>query len=285
MGSLGAWLSKGYRDNPVFVVGAGRSGTSILLQALGQHSRILSSDQESPFISFLGASIQPLEFGPFEFRDTRQYYKESLNVPMDYLYGELRRLCLEVAMGPDFGIGSKLGLRSARKALRARRWCAKTYPNALQTAGLIRLFPNVRILHIFRNGIDVVNSRSRFRGMKSYEFSEHCEIWARHVDKYSHMFELPQALPVRHEDVSAAPDDVFRRILEFVGLQHEDGPATFAKSTLIHSLDQRTRAGVDVRKALTERRPAHESWTDDQKGTFVQICGSGMKKLGYEIPF
>jgi hypothetical protein len=42
---------------------------------------------------------------------------------------------------------------------------------------------------------------------------------------------------------------------------------------------------VDVSKVLAERRPPYETWSDEQKRTFKEICGDGMRELGYEIPF
>jgi hypothetical protein len=268
--------------NPVFVVGAGRSGTSALMQALGSHSAVLSMGVESPFIPYLGFLAHP-----FAFRGNRRYHLESLQIPLDYAFEHFRRLCLECAMGVDYGLRGMA--RDPRVLLglltRYRHWCAKTFPNSLEAESLAVLFPNVKFLYIFRSGIEVVNSRSKFGGMRGLPFHAQCEVWARHVEKYDYLPTMAQALSVRHEQLVERPEAVLGSVLRHISLPEEDGPARFVRTTLVHSLDQRTQTNVDALKTLRERSRAHENWSREERQTFVRICGAGMAKLGYEIPF
>jgi hypothetical protein len=280
LNSIGRFLTKNWFHNPILVVGAGRSGTSIMLQALGEHSLILSADRESPFLPYVGYLAHP-----FEFRDNRDYHRDSLNMPVEEAYGQLRKLCFEAVFGADYGLQGRLKDVGRREALRKRYWCAKTFPNAVEAKGLTRLYPNIKFIYMFRNGYDVVNSRSRFRGMSSASFEEHCRVWAAHTEKYAYLCEMEEAVPVRQEDVAADPDGVFQRVQAFIGLPFEDGPSKFAKSTLIHSLDRKTEQQVNVSQVFEERRPIYESWTPEQRTTFKTLCGAGMDELGYEIPF
>jgi hypothetical protein len=50
-------------------------------------------------------------------------------------------------------------------------------------------------------------------------------------------------------------------------------------------LDETTQSGIDVKRAFSERRPAHEEWSADEKEMFKAVCGEGMQTLGYEVPF
>jgi hypothetical protein len=279
----GRIFSRSKINNPVFVIGTGRSGTSILLQALGEHSQILSADRESPFIPYVGYLLHP-----FEFRENRQYHIESLKLPIPYLYDQFRRLCFESVMGEHYGLRSMANKSFAGLFLglfQEQYWCAKTYPNRQECEGLIRLFPGTRILYIFRNGYEVVHSRSRFRGMSKLSFEENCQTWADHAEKYKYLNHIEQAMPVRHEEIVFQPENTFRRILAFIGVNYENGPFEFSQSTLIHSQGKRTQTEVDVSQALKERRPAYEEWTEEQRIVFKQICSAGMHELGYEIPF
>lgn len=279
---VGKIFSRTIINNPILVVGTGRSGTSILLQALGEHTQILSADRESPFIPYVGYLLHP-----FEFRENRQYHIESVNLPIPYLYDQFRRLCFESVMGKHYGLRSmtkKSGMM-VRGLVQKQYWCAKTYPNRQESEGLRILFPDLRILYIFRNGYEVVQSRSRFRGMSKLSFEENCTTWADHVLKYKYLKEFDQAMPVRHEEIVFEPENTFKRILTFVGVDYENGPYEFSQSTLIHSQGKRTQTEVNVSQALKERRPAYEEWTDEQRMTFKRICSAGMHELGYEIPF
>ena len=88
-------------NRPIFIVGASRSGTIVLLKAMGRHTQILSTPSEDPFITDIGGMVHSLEFCD---EVERQYYRETLRISQDYLYGRLRRLALESALGPHFGL-------------------------------------------------------------------------------------------------------------------------------------------------------------------------------------
>jgi hypothetical protein len=277
--TIGRLITASCFYQPIFVVGTGRSGTSIMLQALGEHSRILSADRESPFLPYLGYLLNP-----FEFRENRDYHRAELNMELEQAYEQFRRLSFEAVFGPNYGLQRRVKDVGFRAAAGKHAWCAKTYPNRMEAEGLLRLFPNGKFVYMHRSGYDVVNSRSRFRGMSAGSFEENCRLWAEHAAKYHYLCELEQALPVRQEDVVRKPDDVFRRVQDFIGVPYEEGPARFAKTTLIHPLDERTMT-ADVSDVFEKRLPVYEAWTEDERATFKAYCTEPMTKLGYEIPF
>jgi hypothetical protein len=280
--TIGKLLVSSFLENPILVVGTGRSGTSVLLQAIGEHSRIISALGESPFIPYVGALIHP-----FEFRHNREYHLESLATSKDYIYEQFRRLCFESAMGRYYGLKRFLSNPGflLKKKWTAKYWCAKTFPNEVEAQGLARLYPNIKILYIFRNGCDVVYSRMKFRGMSRIEFEEQCAFWAKSVEKYAYLGCMEQAVSVRQEDLASKPDEVFASVQTFIGVDYEAGPTRFAQTSLIHSLGDRTQTAVDVQNVLVNRPKGYTTWTSEQKKTFIDLCSEGMKKLGYEIPF
>jgi hypothetical protein len=282
MASLGRALTRRILDRPVFVVGAARSGTSVMLQGLGCHTAILSADVESPFLPYLGFLVHP-----FALRENRRYHQESLQIPLDYAFAMFRRLSFESVFGRDYGVRRMVRRpeRLMHLATRWRRWCAKTFPNAVEAQSLAALFPQGKFVYIFRNGVDVVHSRSNFRGMRAIPFDEQCRVWARHVEKFDYLLEMPQAIAVRHEALVENPETVFREVLRHIGEPEQAGPAAFARGTLVHSLGQRTQVGVDALQALRDRPKAHETWGRDEREACARICGPSMARLGYDVPF
>ncbi len=96
---IGKLLAKNYLKTPIFVVGAGRSGTDAILQALGEHPLILSIAGEYPFIPYFGSLV-----APFEFHSARKYFKKNIRMPNDELYNEFQRLCFESTIGKNYGL-------------------------------------------------------------------------------------------------------------------------------------------------------------------------------------
>jgi hypothetical protein len=280
--SIGKVLVRNSFYNPIFVIGTGRSGTSVLTQALGKHAGVYSSEDESPLIPYIGY----LPF-PFEFKDNSRYHRESLNVQLEYLYEQFRRICYESAMGENYGIRMQMDnlTRFNIKFLAKERWCAKTFPNQQEHAGLRKLYPNARFIYIVRNGCDVINSRMKFRGFRHLEFRDHCEVWAKAQQKYHYLLNAEQSIMVRHEDLLNQPEEIFQKLHSFIGIAHDPSPAEFVKSTMIHPLDERTKTNVDVSKAFSQRPPAYGNWSDEQKITFKLICGNAMEALGYSLQF
>lgn len=61
---IGKLLSSAIIGSPIFVVGGSRSGTSVLVQALGKHKLIYSFKGEAPFITDIGGMVHNLEYAP-----------------------------------------------------------------------------------------------------------------------------------------------------------------------------------------------------------------------------
>ncbi len=279
---IGALLTRNFILNPLFVVGIGRSGTSVLLRALGLHPLVFSSKGEAPLIRRFGALVEPLEFS-----DERDYYCESMNVSKEYLYDYLRRLCFEYVVGPHYGldrITEELKRRDL-SVLRKRRWCAKTFPTIEEYRGLTRLYPGIKLVYIVRNGLEVVHSRTRFHGFRDRDFESHCQTWVDSVDVFSYLANEDCAIQVRHEQLVTDPERLLRQVFDFADIGYHQAPVDFVRTTIMIPLDEPTQSSVDVRGVFDARKPPYENWAPEQRATFRRIAGAAMDSLGYEVPF
>ena len=278
-----------YYHRPIFVVGTGRSGTTVLLEALGAHPNLLAAWGEAPLVRDFGRLAQA-----FTADDTDGAYLRATNCLSDRRYlATLRQLAFETTFGQDGGLYRRCRATAERlvkyrkSPLRLRlisHWCAKTFPDEQSFQGLLVMYPQTRFLWIVRNGLEVVHSRTRFKGFESIQFAKQCRTWANSIDTYSWVARTDRALELRHEDLVSDADAFFNRVHEFLGLRPHPGPARFAKSTLIHPLDRKTEAQIDVKEALGQREAGWRRWSDEEKKTFLEICGGAMRTLGYRIP-
>ena len=281
--AIGRLLSARFIDHPILIVGTGRSGTSVLLQAIGEHPFVYALPGEAPFLTSIGRSAQL-----FEGTDRQSsYFLDALKVPKDYLYDQLRRLGFEVAAGPYFGVRRSVGGILGRSAspIGRRLWCVKSFPTEAVTRGLLALYPSIRFIYIVRNGCEVVHSRTKFTGFAHEDFHQHCRNWAEGVDTYRYLTELPQCCCLTQEALLHDPQKLFSRLFDFLGIPDHPGAADYARTTLVHPLDKDTRTNTDARKTLSEREPPYKHWTQEQKTIFKNICADQMRELGYEIPF
>lgn len=283
--SLGRMATAHFLARPIFIVGGSRSGTIALLKAMGMHSQILSTPSEDPFITDIGRMVHSLEYCD----DTEKaYYIESLRVSHAYIYDVLRRLALESALGTHYGLKHlvKLSILIRMNIFKKRYWCTKTFPGKPTADGLIKLYPEAKFIWILRNGMNVVYSRCRFPAFRDLPFEEHCRHWASSIDRFSYLLDMPGVVVIHQEELADDPQRVFQRIFDTFDIRHESKPAEYALTHHVHPLaETSTITGVDIKKTLTERRPAYLDWSQEQRNTFKDICSDAMQRVGYQVEF
>lgn len=273
--------SRRFFHRPIFQVGASRSGTIVLYKALGTHPRILSMPSENPFTTYVAAGVEPFEHG-----EETDYFRESVKVSREYLYERLRELLFETTAGPQMGFKTLAKAAAKGGFFRKRFWCVKCFPLEHHARALTVLYPEAKFIYIVRNGIDVVQSRTKFPAFRDQPFDHHCRFWLRAAEKFEYLTRWPSALEVRQEDLLMRPEDVFGRIARHLDIEDHPNPVEYVKTTLVHSRgDKATHTNTDVRKSLMERPPSYETWDASQRETFKRLCSDAMTKLGYEVPF
>lgn len=118
-----AVLGLGFDRPPIIIGGCGRSGTSLLVSLLLAHPHVLAIPYETEAFTPTLYSDDPDPGAPFE---------------MWRLY---------------------MGIAEAGRRRSSRRWCEKTPKNVLSFGRILSRFgPDVRLIHLVRDGRDVVTS-------------------------------------------------------------------------------------------------------------------------------
>lgn len=282
---IGKILSSKIIKNPIFVVGGSRSGTSVLVQALGKHKLIYSFKGEAPFITDIGGMVYNLEYAP---EREISYYKNSLKVSHSYIYDNLRRLSYECAFGKNYGLIRMLKNMVCREfnPVNKEFWCAKTFPTENVAKGLMKLYPSGKFILIHRNGIDVVHSRTQFHGFRDLDFQRQCEEWVRSGNHFAYLLEHERAIAIKHADLIDDPQAVFQTVCKHLEIEYDPSPAIFTSTHQVHPLATvATSENVDVKKVMSQRGPVYESWTIEQRQVFKEVCAEAMARMGYAIPF
>ncbi|MFA5242694.1 MAG: sulfotransferase [Sulfuricella sp.] len=282
---IGRFLSSIIIKNPIFIVGGSRSGTSVLVQALGKHKLIYSFKGEDPFITDIGGMVYNLEYAS---EREINYYKNSLRVSHSYIYDNLRRLSYESAFGKNYGLMRMLKDMVHREfnPVAKKFWCAKTFPNENVAKGLVKIYPSAKFILIHRNGINVVHSRTQFPGFRDLDFRSQCEEWAHSENHFAYLFEHESAIVIKHEDLIEDPHAVFQKICKHLGIEYDPRTAKFTSTHQVHPLATvGTSENVDVKEVMSQRGSVYESWSIEQRQIFREVCSEAMDRMGYVIPF
>ncbi len=200
-------------DEPIFVLGMPRSGTSLIEQILASHSHVFGAGELEEFGSFASGMRQTSNVG--------QGFPEAAR-----------------NLGPKalrrFGDSYLTSLR--RRAPEARRFTDKLPGNYLYI-GLIRMvFPNARIIHSVRDPVDTCLACYRMFFQREMNFAYDLADLGRFYRVYARLMRHWRAispgriLDIRYEDMVADQERQTRRLLEFCGLPWEDGCLSFHKT-------------------------------------------------------
>lgn len=214
-------MLNGRTDTPFFIVGAMRSGTTLLRLMLASHPR-LAIPPESHFLPEL-----------LEFEQSAGGLAGSRGAIIEWLVSH-RRLA-DLKLGADWmratlmtlepftthSIASVVFAEYARREGKSR-WGDKTPRYRSFMPQLRRLFPDARFIHLLRDGRDTALSAWRSRlGPKTWAAAVY--DWRDSVrDAWKGQRSLPPefVLEVRYEDLLQHPQDVLRNICAFLGEEY-----------------------------------------------------------------
>jgi hypothetical protein len=179
---------------PIFVIGAPRSGTTLLRLILDSHPRI-SCGEETHFLRDLEAIVG---------RHWRLV--ASYGIERDWWLERLRRLYLDF-QAEVLAVSGKA------------RWAEKDPTYTLVLAFIDELFPDALYVHLVRDGHDVVASFRDRWGYRSAARAARSE-WARYVraaQALSRRVPTNRFLELRYERLVADPEAEARRLFAFLG--------------------------------------------------------------------
>lgn len=259
--------------SPVFVIGAPRSGTTVLGLALGQHSQLWTSGESYVLHDLFGD------------RRVERAFVSALSNPSAGLLKSEGVGLEELSAYLGLGINALFTSRSG-----GRRWVDHTPHHAYMAPQLATMFPGARFVHILRHGRHVVHSMTHFLDGAdesrrrelldggfappwSIDFEAACLSWSSSVDA---ALDFAAAAPDRcltivHEHVSAEPEKVLSRVLEFLGLEDEPGPARVYRA-------QRVNSSFPGRRPGDTGADPSSGWTDEQRDVFASTAGETLSR-------
>lgn len=207
------------RQRPApFVVGMGRSGTTLLRMMLDSHPEV-AIPPETWFVPHVIAAFEGGAPSPQRAVELLVAHSswEDFGLPtadvLDRLDQRAPLTAAEVLRAFYEAYAQRVG---------KPRWGDKTPPYALEMRAIQRVLPEARFLHVIRDGRDVVTS-SLEAGMLTNPPADLARWWRRTVRSARRQGRhLEHYLEVRYEELVSQPESTLRAVCGFLDLAWED---------------------------------------------------------------
>lgn len=231
------------QNGPIFIVGAPRSGTTLLQYMLRSHPRISLPTGESHF-------IVPLYREAASFGDLRN--EENIKRVLDAMYRRNASFLDTDLHGMEFDAGvlarqlHARGVTTIPQLIRTMMelnangenkhiWGDKTPYYSLHIPLILKMFPDARILHIIRDGRDCALSMlERGKDLDIHNIFHAASIWKQYVDAgqtAGRMLDSGQYYEFRYEDLLLSQLDVVSGICGFLGEDFNESIINYRKAS------------------------------------------------------
>lgn len=273
-------------EAPIFVVGAPRSGTTLLAAILASHERLTCGPETTFFLKIPEEELRKCvadEAWP-RLAVERIWDVHLTGQRVASLYGVSRDDLETYLSARQPSVGAMLGaiVDQRRLARGAQRWIEKTPNHLLSLDQILDAFPDAKIVHIVRDPRDVARSMRSLPWASSHVLGNAWlwRDWYRRSGsaRSSHSASI---FTVRYEDLVTDPEVVISAICDFIG-------EVFTESMLHpeHSADDVTtpaeewkrgnRSSLSASRALAWRANPNEFDT-----AVSRLCASEIDELGY----
>jgi hypothetical protein len=256
-----------------FLVGCGRSGTTLLQQALNRHSRIVIPP-ESAFFTALGLERRAQQDrlkrinGDWEIKAPLPDRPIRCTRQARNLYEEMARLYLDRLDRP---MVSHFG--------------EKTPEHQRRLARIRRLFPAAKVILLYRDGRDVACRLRRLPWM-SPDLYVNFALWLHYYRLQQRAQHMPglHLLCVRYEDLVTAPEEELRKVLAFLGLPYEPQVAEgYGNTEGIPGWEYPWKARALEPISSARVGLWRNELTTEQVGILERWGGAALRGLGYEL--
>jgi Sulfotransferase family len=275
-------------DQPIFVVGCPRSGTTMLQLMLHAHPRIAIPPETRFLLNVYG---ERREFGDLQVAANRRALARRIVDRQETRFCDLgldaEDVVARITAGPGT-LGSALGTIFQRYAARfgKPRWGDKRPAYLHNIDILLRLFPDAQFVNIVRDGRDCVASLKEMSWHRKDIYAT-VAAWARAVDdarRAARRLGPHQWHEVRYEDLVADPHGRLAALCAYLGEMYDPAmaqPSAVAEVAVPtfktwHAL---TRAPVTTRRV--------QSWQTRLDSDEIALCeaalGSRLVAAGYEL--
>lgn len=214
------------RQDPIFVVGYPRSGTTLLQSLLSTQQNIISL----PEVHFFFIIRQKLKVINDRIQkecidDVLKVIRERINFSIE-AQNHIEKLSNEGKLSPkmlyEIIIVDNLIDKEDFHSIKTDRWLEKTPDNGLFLEIIFRFYPNAKVINIIRNPEKAILSRRKyFDGESSWPVEIHIEKWKNSIkeaDSFSVKYPK-KIMSIRLEDLVDNQIEIMGKVCDFIDIK------------------------------------------------------------------
>lgn len=278
------------KEKPIIMIGAERSGTTLVMAMVGCHSRIAV-----PEVVWYYTRFRPYlySYGDLSKKENFRVLVEEMvfglktafwgmNVNVRTIVDEIIAECKEQSFA---GVYAAMHERFARVSGNKPRWGEKTPHNLFFVKEILEDFPNAQFIFITRDGRDASADylESSFGPTNIFAAAESWALCQNAVKPWRKKLNASQWMDLRYEDLVKDPVKLLKRTCEFLGEKYEPGMLEFHKTDLAQN-----------RGATKDHKPLGHAASDKYIGIyknllslrdqriFASVAGKELAEAGYK---
>jgi hypothetical protein len=277
-------------NDPFFIIGSERSGTTLLMVMLGEHPRLAVPEvtwfypRFRAYLHTYGDLNRPENFRTLvsEMIHGLKTAYHGLPVNPSTIVNEL----IARTKAPTFAEAVRVNIELYAEATGKPRWGEKTPHHLYYVQEILADFPNAKFLHLIRDGRDVAveQLRSAFGPRNAYSAAR---VWKRTHDAAARARKIVPAdqwLDVRYEELVTDPVSVLTRTTDFLGEKYDPSLLAFHQGKIAQRRAQ-TRdhrpLGEPVSGAYIGLYKKYLSLHDQE--VFASVAGKELREAGYTV--
>jgi hypothetical protein len=209
--------------SPIFIGGAGSTGSTLLSVMLDSHPKISCGPELSVFNKarfYEDFDTVRARLGTWLRKGLKtdgyfRYYRTFDNLS-DYNLSAMD-LTSRVQQAKDLREFSDWLMRHILQVRGKERFAEKTPSNAYCFHQLLSLYPNARLIHIFRDGRDVLCSWKR----RGYSWFQGAGMWLYNTSAALRLEHDPRYFSLSYESLVANPESELRRLCSFLNIEYD----------------------------------------------------------------
>lgn len=293
-------------DAPVFfITGNSRSGTTMMMRIMDNHSRIHSINEPHFFEQLWSPSDDGKRIDRKEasdllaklFTGQRAGFFEPVAKHRHEYEDEIEQLLNLWEKEGYSRLGVYRGFLHYESQKAGKEYpCEKTPQNVFYLVEILKYFPGSKVINMIRDpratmlsqkrkwkrrelGADFITRREVLRLKINYHPLTVSRLWKSAIGAVQRFENHPQLKNVRFEDLVANPNKIMAEVCEFLGVDFEPEMLLVPHAGSSSEADRKDKLGI--------KKPPVKSWTErglsqSELRICQNICGNYMDKYGYD---